>query len=141
MSPPRAKQALEKMGSPPSLEKNEDDQIKLRVIFQPFKELYEFHHFNNQAQYEAVKSIMPLFEGAKIFLVRHLHANPSADLMKKRERLIRLKHDLSKIEIRHLDQPPLFKVDTFFKVDTLTGVNITNKTRQLIKIYTGTANN
>jgi hypothetical protein len=54
------------------------------------------------------------------------------ELLKKRERILRLTPDLLRIEIRHLENPPLYKVDSFFKVDALTGVTYSNRTRHFL---------
>jgi hypothetical protein len=51
--------------------------------------------------------------------------------------LLRLTPDLGKIEIRYMHASPYYKMDTFFKVEVLTGVTITNKTRLLIKKILG----
>lgn len=61
-------------GSPKSISpvpKSRDIFCKLRVIFKPFNELYEFNELKNQADYDMVKNVMPLFEGITVYFIKH----------------------------------------------------------------------
>jgi len=52
---------------------DKDDYFrKIRVVFLPFNELYEISSIKGAKDYHLVKAILPLFEGARMFFVKHL---------------------------------------------------------------------
>jgi hypothetical protein len=47
--------------------------------------------------------------------------------------MVRLTPDLSRLEIRHLENPPVYKIDKFYKLESFEGVFISNYTRLTLK--------
>lgn len=39
-----------------------DDISKIRIVFNPFNELYEFNNLRNAYEFEIIQKIIPLFE-------------------------------------------------------------------------------
>ena len=47
--------------------------------------------------------------------------------------MVRLTPDLQRLELRQLDQPPVYKIDKFYRLESLEGVFISNYTRLKLK--------
>ena len=95
-----------------------DDISKIRIVFNPFNELYEFNNLRNAYEFEIIQKIIPLFEGQIIYLMlnRPQHRCTSEFLAGK-ERLLRLTPDINRLEFRFIGNTPLYKIDLFIKVD------------------------
>jgi len=37
-------------------------------MFEPFSLMYEYHHFASKAEEDLIKDVIPLLEGARLFL-------------------------------------------------------------------------
>ena len=56
-------------------------------------------------------------------------------MLKGKERIVRLTPDLQRLELRLLDKPPQYKIDKFFKIESLEGVFISNFSRLRLKKF------
>ena len=110
--------------SPPKRVKSPEPCDKVRVMFEPFNLMYEYHHFASKAEEELIKDVIPLLEGARLFLQGRSRDDRS-------EKMLRLTPDLQKVELRQLGTE-LFKVDSFFWVRDLSSVQILSGTRGLL---------
>lgn len=103
-------EALLKLSPPrPKRVKSPEPCDKVRVMFEPFSLMYEYHHFASKAEEELIKDVIPLLEGTRLFL------QGRGD---RTEKMLRLTPDLQKVELRQLGTD-LFKVDSFFWVRDL----------------------
>ena len=110
LSPPKVKRVLKSIKTPPS-----QGSHKVRVMFEPFSMMYEYQHFQSKNEEELIKDLIPLLEGARIFLT-------GRGREERNEKMIRLTPDLKKVEIRQIGTGnQLFKVDSHFWTKDLTG--------------------
>ena len=56
-------------------------------------------------------------------------------MLKGKERIVRLTPDLQRLELRLLDKQPQYKIDKFFKIESLEGVFISNFSRLRLKKF------
>ena len=95
LSPPKIQEALVQLGTPPSIAEFD----KVRVMFSPFNQVYEYQHFSTVAQHDLLNDLVPLLEGCQIYLTKNRPLD-NLEALLRNERLLRLTPDLQKLEIR-----------------------------------------
>ncbi|CDW73939.1 UNKNOWN [Stylonychia lemnae] len=106
----------------------EEDQKQVKSICKHLQQVYEFQNINSKQEFDLFQAIAPLLEGYKISIQKKQYSQNQKYKMVYEDKYFRISNDFTRFEIRSLDDL-MFRVDSFFKIQQLKSIKITNQTQ------------